>query len=89
MLQFIVPLIGSLLQHSEEIDRDPQRYRPSRCPHPNCGRAGGLWLHGHYKRKVRPKAKRDSEHEPALGLEPLVRDPHSSGIQWCAYVKAV
>lgn len=72
MLQFIVSLILSLPQHRQEIDSDPQKYRPSKCPHPQCGRAGGLWLHGHYKRQVRGKAKRDCEHERAQGEEILV-----------------
>ena len=72
MLQFIVPLISSLPQHRQEIELDPQQYRPSKCPHPKCGRAGGLWAHGHYKRKVRGKAKRDCDHERAQGEVILV-----------------
>lgn len=45
----IVPLIASLQQHLDELERNPQRYRPSRCP--RCGLAG-LWSHGRYQRKA-------------------------------------
>ena len=45
----IVPLIASLQQHLDKLERTPATYRPPRCPH--CGRAG-LWGHGRYDRKA-------------------------------------
>jgi len=47
----IVPLIATLVEHQGLLDLDPVRYRPDRCLHPECGRAGGLSCHGHYLRK--------------------------------------
>lgn len=45
----LVPLIASLQEHLESLDRTPNVYRPLRCP--QCGLAG-LWGHGHYERKA-------------------------------------
>jgi transposase-like protein len=67
-----------LAQHEQLIDNDPEKYRPEKCPYPDCGRKG-LWLHGHYERTVREKTKRDSEHEQAQGTKIRVaryRCPH-------------
>lgn len=41
--------ILSLAQHLELLAEDPQRYRPSQCPH--C-QADQPWRHGCYKRKA-------------------------------------
>jgi hypothetical protein len=45
----IVPLIASLQQHLDTLERTPTVFRPTRCP--KCGFAG-LWGHGHYDRKA-------------------------------------
>ena len=45
----ILPGIHSLEQHLEQLQHQPESYRPQRCPH--CGKAG-LWRHGHYERKA-------------------------------------
>jgi Domain of unknown function (DUF6431) len=45
----IVPLIASLQEHLNKLDRTPQVYRPARCP--TCGFAV-LWGHGRYNRKA-------------------------------------
>lgn len=45
----LVPLIDSLQEHLETLDRTPSVYRPLQCP--KCGLAG-LWGHGHYERKA-------------------------------------
>lgn len=45
----IVPAIASLLQHLDVLERTPDVYRPSACPH--CG-LSGLWNHGCYERKA-------------------------------------
>jgi len=68
----IVPSILSLLLHRRQLDLDPQKYRPQRCPHPQCRRAGGMWCHGSYRRCVRGKARRKSEHDQAQGEEILI-----------------
>jgi transposase-like protein len=51
MLQRIVPLIATVQEHLAELDRNPERYRPECCPHPKCGRSGGMRFHGSYERK--------------------------------------
>lgn len=45
----IVPGITTLEQHRDQLQHQPERYRPDRCPH--CGKAG-LWCHGRYARKA-------------------------------------
>lgn len=41
--------IRSLVQHVNQLQTQPDSYRPSRCPH--CGKAG-LWRHGSYQRQA-------------------------------------
>lgn len=48
-MERIVEGIASLAQHLFTIVTDPERYRPSACPH--CRRAG-VWRHGCYHRKA-------------------------------------
>ncbi len=43
----IVPDIDTLEQHIQEINQNPERYRPRWCP--TCG-VSGLWVHGSYDR---------------------------------------
>lgn len=45
----ILPEILTLEQHLSQLQRDPESYRPERCP--ACGK-GGLWCHGCYTRKA-------------------------------------
>lgn len=50
-MSWIVPFVPTLAEHAEKIDGDRQRYRPTRCPHPDCGLSGRLRRHGYYLRK--------------------------------------
>jgi len=43
----MLPGIDTLAQHQEQLQNDPDAYRPERCP--QCGKAG-LHHHGHYER---------------------------------------
>lgn len=61
-MRVIIPGITRLLQHLNEIDQDPERYRPSNCIHCGCG---GLWCHGRYERKS------DRENESRHTLNPI------------------
>ncbi len=45
----IVAGIPTLKHHCDTLARDPERYRPTQCPH--CG-LGHPWHHGHYTRKA-------------------------------------
>ena len=46
-MSLILPGIFSLVQHFMTLRRDPEAYRPERCP---CGHAR-VWCHGCYTRK--------------------------------------
>jgi len=43
----MLPGIDTLAQHQEQLQNDPDAYRPERCP--QCGKAG-LHHHGYYER---------------------------------------
>lgn len=58
----IVPGILSLAQHLRLVVEDPERYRPSSCPH--C-QASGLWCHGCYWRKA------DRREDAGASLNPV------------------
>ena len=45
----MLPGIDTLEQHENQIQNDPDAYRPERCPH--CGKVG-LHRHGHYERNA-------------------------------------
>jgi hypothetical protein len=51
LLLRIVPLISTVQEHLAELARTPNRYCPDRCPHPECGKKGGMRRHGYYGRK--------------------------------------
>ena len=46
-MAIILAGIHSLTQHLQQLNSNPEAYRPKRCPH--CGHAG-VWSHGHYLR---------------------------------------
>lgn len=48
-MPLILSEIHNLDQHISTFLNDPDRYRPSQCPH--CGKSG-LWLHGVYYRQA-------------------------------------
>jgi len=50
----IVPGIDTLDQHLQQLEQNPEAYRPACCPH--CG-TGGVHCHGHYLRKADREAK--------------------------------
>lgn len=58
----ILPAIDSLDQHLYHLKHHPEAYRPQQCPH--CGR-GGVWRHGHYRRKA------DREGKDGVYLDPV------------------
>ncbi len=62
----ILPAIESLDQHLYHLEHHPEAYRPPQCPH--CG-VGGVWRHGHYRRK----ADRDGEDGVYLDPVPIPR----------------
>ena len=45
----MLPGIESLVQHQEQLQNDPDAYRPERCVH--CGK-GGVHRHGRYERNA-------------------------------------
>jgi transposase-like protein len=45
----MLPAITTLEQHQQQLEDDPEVYRPARCDH--CGKAG-LHRHGSYERNV-------------------------------------
>lgn len=47
-MTLILPGVLSLLQHSANLRRNPESYRPRKCP---CGHAK-VWCHGCYTRKA-------------------------------------
>lgn len=47
-MPIILPKIFSLLQHIDTLRKEPESYRPKRCPH--C-RHATIWCHGCYTRK--------------------------------------
>lgn len=61
-MRVILTKILSLCQHLQTLKTDPERYRPSYCPH--CGKSG-LWQHGRYHRKS------DRENPPERSLNPI------------------
>ena len=62
----MLPGIDTLGQHLEQLQLDPESYRPEVCPH--CGKAG-LWIHGTYKRKC----DREGVGEACLNPIPIPR----------------
>ena len=48
-MTIILPNIFSLLQHIETLRKEPESYRPKRCP--GC-RHTTIWCHGCYTRKA-------------------------------------
>ncbi len=48
-MALILAGIYSLAQHLQQLDSNPEAYRPERCPHCGCA---GMWCHGCYTRKV-------------------------------------
>jgi hypothetical protein len=65
-MRYIVPGIGTLAQHFEQIQEAPEIYRPKRCPH--CGKAG-VWCHGAYMRK----SDREGGGDRCLNPVPILR----------------
>lgn len=58
----ILPGVDTPAQHLEQLQLDPESYRPEICPH--CGKQG-LWVHGTYSRKC------DREGRGAACLNPV------------------
>ncbi len=57
-MMIILPEVHSLEQHIQQLQSNPESYRPQQCP--GCGNAG-VWCHGHYLRHPdRNNAVRDS-----------------------------
>lgn len=65
-MSFILPRIFSLDQHLEVLRKDPEAYRPERCP--GC-RHTNVWSHGCYTRKP----DRKDLDEPSLNPVPILR----------------
>ena len=61
-MHHILPAIDSLDQHLYHLEHHPEAYRPQQCPH--CG-LGGVWRHGHYRRKA------DREGKDGVYLDPV------------------
>ena len=61
-MALILPGILSLVQHLESLRKEPESYRPEKCP--GCSRAN-LWCHGCYTRKA--------DHEHRLNPIPILR----------------
>lgn len=70
----ILPAIDSLDQHLYHLQHYPEAYRPQQCPH--CG-LGGVWRHGHYRRKA------DRE-----GKDGVYRDPVPIPRFYCRHCQA-
>jgi len=64
-MTLILPGISSLAQHLMTLRRDPESYRPEKCP---CGHAR-VWCHGCYTRKP----DRKDFCEPCLNPVPIPR----------------
>jgi len=60
-MSLILPGILSLAQHLKSLRRDPESYRPQKCP---CGHAR-VWCHGCYTRK----ADRQDLGQPCLDIQ--------------------
>lgn len=48
-MRSILPGILSLVHHRQQLEDNPETYRPEQCL--NCGKSG-VWCHGHYDRKA-------------------------------------
>ncbi len=46
-MTIILPEIHSIEQHIQQLQSNPESYRPQKCP--GCGNTG-VWCHGHYHR---------------------------------------
>jgi hypothetical protein len=64
-MTLILPGVLSLIQHIENLRRDPESYRPRKCP---CGHAK-VWCHGCYTRK----SDRNDLNEQSLNPVPILR----------------
>ena len=60
-MTLILPGIFTLVQHLTSLQRDPESYRPERCPHGH----GKVWFHGVYTRK----ADRQDMGQPCLDIQ--------------------
>ncbi|QEP42997.1 hypothetical protein D5085_07615 [Ectothiorhodospiraceae bacterium BW-2] len=75
----IVPNITTLEQHHQQLQADPERYRPDDCPH--CGKTQ-LWSHGVYFRYPDRGLESQGAYNPCRRRQrksEAVAENHSSG----------
>jgi len=62
-MAIILAGICSLVQHIQQLNSNPEAYRPERCPHCGCSR---LWCHGCYQRHPERESSRAHALNPIL-----------------------
>ncbi len=62
-MAIILPEVHSLEQHIQQLQSNPESYRPQQCP--DCGNSG-VWCHGHYLRHPDRNSKASNSLNPVF-----------------------